>query len=244
MSRAQWGNLSGTFVYDGTPPAANPLVVTKDEAVCGKHKLVDEQLVVNPSNKGIANIVVFMYLTRNDPKPAVHPDYAAAAGAEVHMDNQNCRFEPRVALVQTNQTLVVGNKDAVGHNTKIDTLAPENSPINPIIPASSSISQTYAGAERLPVRVSCNIHPWMTGWLVVKDNPYFAVTDANGRFEIPNVPVGKWTFQFWQEKSGYVSAVKVNGKAEQWGKGRQEFVIKPGENDLGTIQVAASLFNK
>ena len=54
-AQAQWGTLTGTFVMDGKAPAAAPIVITKDEEVCGKHNLVNESLVVNPDNGGIAD---------------------------------------------------------------------------------------------------------------------------------------------------------------------------------------------
>ena len=82
----------------------------------------------------------------------------------------------------------------------------------------------------------------MTGWLVVKDNPYMAASDENGELVIENLPVGKWTFQLWQEKAGYVAKAKQNGKSVSWRRGRMEVEIKPGENDLGEIKLAPSLF--
>src|SRR5690349_4035695 len=116
-SAQEWGNLSATFLYKGSPPAPKKIAVNKDEQVCGKHNLVDEALVVNKDNKGIANVVVFL---ADMGKPKIHPDYdkPEAAKAEVHLDNENCRFEPRVVGIRTGQTLIVGNKDPVGHNTK------------------------------------------------------------------------------------------------------------------------------
>jgi len=241
LSAAEWGDLSGTIVYDGD--AAEPLAikVNKDVEVCGKHNLKVETLVVDPETKGIANCIIYLYLTKKE-KVDVHPAYGETADAKIPLDNLNCRFDPRVVLVRTGQTLVLGNKDPVGHNTKIDTFA--NPQMNPIIPAGGKIEKKYEKAERLPVPVGCNIHPWMKGWLVIKDNPYMAATDETGMFEIKDLPTGEWTFQFWQEAAGYLSDVKVDGKAEKWKKGRTELTIVAGENDLGTIAVAPALFEK
>lgn len=241
LAAAEWGDLMGTLVYDGTPPKPAPINVTKDTEVCGKHNLVNESLMVNPDNKGIADIMVYIYLAKG-PKPEVHPDYQESANDEVRLDNLNCRYEPRVALLRTTQTLVIGNKDTIGHNTKIDTFA--NPPLNPIIPAGAEITQKFPLPEKRPAQVGCNIHPWMTATLLVQDHPYMAVTDENGQFTIPNLPAGKWTFQFRHSAGGYIREVKIDGKSEKWSKGRTELTIKAGENDLGVIAVPASIFKK
>jgi hypothetical protein len=238
QAHAQWGNLTGTFVFDGDPPSPAPIVVTKDQAFCGKHDLVNEDLVVNPENKGISGVVVFLYLARGAKAPAVHPSYEESAKAEVRLDNLNCRFEPHVVALRTTQTLVLGNKDDVGHNTKVDTI--KNVPINPIIPAHSEIKQQFSKEERLPVTVSCSIHPWMSARVVIKDSPYMSVSDKDGKFTIANLPEGNWEFQVWQGK--FIESVKVGGKATKWSKGRFEYKVKAGENDLGQILVPLAAF--
>jgi hypothetical protein len=234
----QWGHLSARFVFDGTPPKPVPTVVTKDQDVCGKFKLVDETLVVNPKNKGIANVIVFL---RDTKKPAIHPDYAKALKEKVLLNNINCRFEPRVALIRTGQTVVLGNKDPVGHNTKIDTFF--NPGANPLIPSGAQLDQKFMIEERLPAPVSCSIHPWMGAWLVIRSNPYFAASDADGKIHIKNIPAGTWEFQFWQEKSGYVRSVTVGGKKTEWKRGRVDLKIPSGKTlDLGDVVVDKKLF--
>jgi hypothetical protein len=97
--------------------------------------------------------------------------------------------------------------------------------------------------ENLPSPVSCSIHPWMRGWLLIKDHPYMGVSDADGKVVIKNLPVGKWTFQFWHERAGNLREVKRNGESVQWTRGRLEVEIKPSLNDLGEIKLGPSLFS-
>lgn len=233
LSAAEWGDLKLKFVYDGSAPTATPINVNKDPQFCGQFSLVDEQVVVNKENGGIANVIAYLY-TRSGPKPEVHPDYAADADAKVVLDNDKCRFEPHVVLLRTSQTLVLKNSDAVGHNTNYSTFS--NPPQNILIPSSGSVEQKLTLAERLPAKVACNIHPWMTSWLVVQDTPYAASSNKDGELVIKNLPVGEWTFQFWHETGGYVADVKQNGAATEWKRGRLEVDIKPGMNDLGEIK--------
>lgn len=232
-SAQQWGDLKMKFVFDGTPPAAKPISVDKDPQFCGKFGLVDEELIVNKSNGGIANVIVYMY-TSTGPKPAIHPDYSESADAKVILDNAKCRFEPRVAILRTTQTLVLKNSDMVGHNTNYATFS--NPPQNILIPEGSQTEQKLAKPERRPAQVACNIHPWMKAWLVVQETPYAGASDKNGELVLKNVPVGKWTFQLWHEAGGYVSDVKLNGEPTAWKRGRPELTIKPGMNDLGEIK--------
>ena len=231
----EWGTLTGKVVFGGDPPKQLTLTPTKDLEVCGKHKLYDESMVVNPDNKGVANVVAWLYLKRNAKAPAVHESYASTASAEVAIDNVECRFEPHVVLLRTSQTLVIGNKDPIGHNTKIDFA--KNPGINPIVPADGQIKQQFKEEESRPAKVACSIHPWMNAWLIVKNDPYFAVTGPDGSFKIENIPAGEWTFQFWHEKAGYLTKVKVDGKAVEWKKGRVDIKIAAGDNDLGTIEM-------
>lgn len=230
---ASWGNLTGTFKYDGEPPKPVPVKVNKDVETCGKHKLVEEYVVVNPGNGGLQNVIVFLYTKRGAQPPTAHPAFAANANAIVTLDNARCRFEPRIVLLRTTQTLLVGNNDPAGHNTNISSFS--NPGINPIVPAGGQVMHKMAKAESLPVPVVCNIHPWMGAYIVVKDHPYMAVSDKDGKFNIQNLPTGKHTFRFWHEEPGYVKKVKVNGKGASWKKGRVTIDIKEGNNDMGEI---------
>ncbi|HHK42899.1 MAG TPA: methylamine utilization protein, partial [Planctomycetaceae bacterium] len=108
---AGWGNVKGKFLYDGTPPTPGALSITKDKEYCGKFSLVDERLVVNPDNKGIANVVVMLYVRRGK-KVNVHPDLKKASGS-VELDNNHCRFDPHIAFVRTGQELVIKNSDTI-----------------------------------------------------------------------------------------------------------------------------------
>jgi len=234
------GDLQGRFVYGGDPPARKPVVITADKEFCGKQNILEENLVVNPANRGLANVIIWLYLARDEPLPAVHNSYAESQKADVHLDCRGCRFEPHVRVLRTMQTLVIRNLNPIGDSAKIDTLS--NPAINILVPIEGQWRQAYASAERMPARVSCSLHPWESGWLLVKEHPYLAVTNADGQFAIKGLPPGKWTFQFWHEQAGYVTEVKHQGKPTVWKRGRVELEIKPGENDLGELLLAPDLF--
>ena len=231
VTAEEWGDLKVRFTYDGPAPKPKPVNVNKDPQFCGTFGLVDDELMVNPQNGGIANVIVYMY---SDSKPPIHPDYEKSAAAEVVLDNKKCRFEPRVAVLRTSQTLILRNSDGVAHNTNYTCFA--NVSDNVLIPADGEIAKKLTVAERRAIPVACNIHPWMKGWIVVRDDPYAAVSDKNGELIIRNIPTGEWTFQFYQEAVGYVAEIKLNGKPTSWKRGRPDLEIKPGMNDLGEIK--------
>ena len=235
-SAADWGTLKGRFVIGGDVAAPAALTVDKDVEVCGKHNLVNEEVVVG-DDKGIANVVVFV----RDKKVTVKPELEAAAKeAKPVLDNLNCRFEPHVLFVQTGQELVVNNSDPVGHNSNISTV--KNPPSNNLIPAGGEVTTTFSSDEAVPSQVTCNIHPWMKGWIVVRDNPYAAVSSLDGSFEIADLPAEELQLQFWHEKAGYIGEMTIDGKKEKARRGRMKLEIKPGDNDLGEIVLDAGLF--
>lgn len=232
----EWGTIKGKFVFGGAPPSPTELKADKDVEVCGKHKLVAEELVVG-ADKGVANVVVFV----RDKAVKVHPDLGGKD--KVVLDNKGCRFEPHVAVVQTGQPFVIKNSDTVGHNSNVATI--KNSPSNNLIPASGEATMTFSSEEAIPSQVTCNIHPWMKAWVVVRPNPYATVSQADGSFEIKNVPAGgELELQLWHEKAGYIGEITVGGKAEKIAKGRKKVKVATGDNDLGEMVLDAKLFQK
>jgi hypothetical protein len=229
---AQWADLKGKFVYDGPVPTAPKLTITKDVEVCGVHNLVDEELLVG-ADGGLANVVI--YVSTKSVK--THPDYEKTAGDKVIFDNKNCRFEPHVLAMRLSQTIVLKNSDSIGHNSNVQP--PGDQGINPLLPPGGAAENKFNLAQRLMVPISCNIHGWMKGYVVIRDNPYFAVTGKDGTFEIKNLPVGEeLEFQVLHEKAGYLVA------KSDWLRGRFKMKIKDGGSDLGTVKVSPKLLSK
>ena len=227
---ASWGDLTGHFVYDGTPPTPKALVITKDPEICGKHNLVDETLKVGAKGE-LADMIIFL---RTPAKPAVHPDYEKTASDKVPLDNRNCQFIPHVQLVRTTQKLAISNSDPTGHNTNIESF---NNAFNQTIPSNEPVITQCAKEEKFPVKVTCNVHPWMKGVLLIRSNPYMAASKETGEFTIANLPAGtELEFVLWHETCGYVKGAGVKGlKVDS--RGRFKMTLKPGKNDLGEIRI-------
>jgi len=229
----EWASIKGKFTFKGDAPKASELKADKDVEVCGKHKLLSEELVVG-ADGGVANVVVFV----RDKDVKVKPELKATEPAV--LDNKSCRFEPHVLFVQAGQEFVIKNSDTAGHNSNIATV--KNAPSNDLIPAGGQVTKKFTADEAVPAQVTCNIHPWMKGWIVVRDNPYAAVSKADGSFEIADLPAGEVELVFWHEKKGYLDTMTIGGKPEVAKKGRMKKAIKAGENDMGEIVLDAGLF--
>lgn len=243
-----WGSLSGTFVLGGKIPAPVKIKIDKDVEVCSKGKLVDESLIVDAKTRGIADIMVYIHTKPGESLPKIHPDYSKTANDKVKLDNTLCRFEPRVVLLRTSQSLVIGNTDPVGHNA--NAAFTKNIAFNVTIPAGGSITKALPNAEPRPATVTCGIHPYMKSFVLLKDHPYMAKTDKQGKFKIKKIPGGEWTFQFRHDKyigskAGQITIAKGDAKPvpAKWSKGREKFKIEDGkETKIGTVTVDVSAF--
>ncbi len=146
------------------------------------------------------------------------------------LDNHDCHFVPHVLAMRTTQPFIIKNSDAVGHNTNAALSA--NAPFNVIIPGGKEAEEKLASAEPTPATVTCNIHPWMKGYVVVLTHPYVAVSAKDGTFEIKNVPAGvPLEFQAWHEASATGNgAVQTNRPELKWANnGRFSVTLQPNE---------------
>jgi plastocyanin len=227
-----WGTLRGRVVFDGEPPAAPELSVTSDQGHClAKGPLANETWMVNKSNKGVRN--AFVWLASDDSgsgaKLPTHPSLAAAP-KPAEVDQPNCAFVPRVVGLREGQTLIVKNSAPIAHNVRWEGSSLKNPGGNEVIPSGGAVTIGKLKADRFPVGISCSIHPWMRGTVRVFDHPYFAVTDADGGFEIRHAPAGNWRLFVWHEGSGW--------KGGAAGRKGEPITVKPGDRqDLGTLPI-------
>lgn len=244
-----WATIKGKFTLVGTAPGLSVLKIDKDQSVCapGGKTVYSEEVVVDKTTMGIKDVVI--YLTTKAPAESdkwEHADYAADKSKQVLFDQKNCVFLNHLFVMRTTQTMLIKNSDPVGHNTSISGSAGSKIvPVNVIIPASAETVWEPKGESAIPNPVSCTIHPWMSALVLTRSNPYYAVTDAQGNFEIKNVPAGvDLEFAVWQQGSSFITTANVNGTDEKWNKGRFK---RKFENDATVeldVKVADSLFKK
>jgi len=199
----EWATIKGTIELKDAPKPA-VIAVNNDKAHCeSKGPLMTESLIVNPKNNGVKYVVVWLRPdteNRKDLFPAekIKPELKAASVERV-IDQPCCQFEPRVLAARAGDKLVIKNSAPVSHNIKMSADAPAFT-FNVNLPAGGSHKpEGGLEAQSSAIPFECNVHTWMKGYLRVFDHPYFAVTDADGKFEIKDAPVGKWRLVIWQE---------------------------------------------
>lgn len=234
VTAATAGDLKIRFEYDGPTFEPAPVDVNKDVEFCGKHGLTDETLIVNPKNKGIKNVIVYVYTGRGGSDI----DDVAPVKNTHTLANKNCRFDPRIVTLQAGDTLKVTNPDPVGHNANLNFF--RNNPANLMVPANSFKDVPVPSPEPAPIPVECNIHPWMKGYVLVLEHPYVGVSNEDGELVIKDLPEKELNFRIWVEAAdGALSSVKVNGENQSWSRNRFDYEIKSGENDMGTVTLTA-----
>jgi plastocyanin len=187
------GSIRGKVVFAGPIPPPKKVDVTIDQYVCGATKEAEE-LMLSPQRE-IRNAVVWL---ENPPANAAAP----ALPQKAEMDQAKCVFVPHIVLVGVGGTVDFLNSDRLLHN--IHTTPKVNPSINRTQPKDRTIPFTFEKQDI--VRINCDLHSWMQGWVVVAAHPYYVITGADGQFAFDNLPPGQYKLQVWQERLGTVPA--------------------------------------
>jgi len=198
------GTIVGEVKYAGDPPAPEKIDVTKDANICGADPKVSPALVVG-ANKGIKDVVASLPSIQKG-KALGKPDKPPV------LDQKGCEYHPYAQIIPVNTTLEITNSDDVLHNIK--TKGGSKTSFNMAQPKFKR-KLTYDFKNPEIVQVECNVHGWMNAIIVVEDNPYDALTDANGSFKITDVPPGKYTVKVWHSKLGEQTKEVTVGPKEE-----------------------------
>ncbi|MCX7700189.1 MAG: hypothetical protein N2039_04875, partial [Gemmataceae bacterium] len=166
-------------------------------------------------------------VNQNDKIP-IHPSLAQVPSKPVVIDQPMCLFEPRIVMLREGQKLQIKNSAPIAHNARISGSPDVNGTINLTVPPGGMIERNLR-AERRPLMLACDIHGWMAGRIGVFNHPYFALTAADGSFEIKNAPAGKFLIYIQHERGGWLHEGRRSA-------GQQITIPANGTLDLGTIK--------
>ena len=180
------GTLAGVVKFTGVSPKLEPVAVNKNRDVCGAQK--ESEALVLGADRGVRGSVILLEGVARGKKP----------GAEVVLDNHRCVFVSHVSAVMAGERARVKNSDAILHNTHGFLGKP--TVFNLALPNREQMIEITKRLTRAGVvRVVCDAHPHMSAWMIVHDNPYYAVTDERGAFRIDGIPPGTYKVMMWHE---------------------------------------------
>jgi len=189
------GTITGTVKWSGPVPHQLTLPITKDPQICDpeSHKTRDlERLIIGPQG-GVANTVVYLKNVSRG-KAFDFPE------TRTFLDQRHCRYEPHIMLVPAEAELKMKSSDATLHTVHMDGAATYNLPF----PFPNQVISRKMPSPGL-VNLKCNGgHVWMNAEVIVAPNPYYAVTDESGKFQLSDVPPGEYEVVAWHEGWGIV----------------------------------------
>ena len=207
----QEGSIAGTISYAGSEPEKKPISMGADPVCASSNPDPHaEDIVVNGDK--LANVLVYIKEGKVGDKSFGGYSFTPAS-QPVTLDQHGCHYVPHVLGIQVNQQFNVVNSDPTAHNVNVD--ARQNEKFNQgQSPGAAPIVKQFKRAETV-IPVKCNQHPWMRAYVGVLPHPFFAVSDASGKFEIKGVPAGTYTLVAWHEKypQGITQTVTVGSGA-------------------------------
>jgi plastocyanin len=193
VSKSDEGTITGVIKFDGTAPERKKIDMSQDTACASApgDKLADDTVIDGGKLEN-----VFVYVTGG---PADKFNFGIPTEAAV-LDQQGCRYMPRVLGMQAGQVLRVINSDKTTHN--VHPSPKKNTEWNQVQTQNGApIEKKFGKAETL-IPVKCNQHPWMLAHVGVLDHPFYAVSGKDGSFTIKNLPPGEYTLVAYHETLG------------------------------------------
>lgn len=182
------GSIKGSVKLQGDVPKLAPLEITKYKDVC---KNVPNESLVIGSGKGIRYAVVTL--------EGISRGKAVEREAIHELDNVRCRFVPHVQAASVGQFLLLKNTDPILHTAH--AYFQDGQPHFNVGLYPGRVSRKPLVAAGV-VKILCEVHAWMSAFIVVTDHPYHAVTDVYGEFLIDNIPPGTYRLKVWHEMLG------------------------------------------
>jgi plastocyanin len=192
------GHVTGEVLFTGKVPPDKQIMTTDGTTI------VHNDLVVHSKTKGLRYVAVILESAKPQPK--------LIRAKPVEMDQKDMIFMPRVIAVQHGQPVHFTNSDLCNHCVMSHTKVGENAFNVTTPPGQPPFTFTFKPQQR-PIVIGCPLHAWMKGWVYVLDHPWFAVTDAQGRFTIRDLPPGKHTLYFHHPDTGKQDKRTVEVKA-------------------------------
>jgi hypothetical protein len=190
---ANGGSVAGTVDFDGPIPADTIIRPALDQNVCGTQVL---QSRVSRSGTRIGGALVWLTNIRSGKGLPLERRF--------ELTNDKCLLDPFIQVIYTTSTLNVATHDRALHTNRfINVATGEVAAIAPFNDAGEVVPLDHVFRQAAQIEVVCEQHPWSRAWVAVLDHPYSAKTAANGSFNIPDVPAGRYQVRAWHPNLGF-----------------------------------------
>jgi hypothetical protein len=223
-----WGTIKGRVVFDGKLPPVKEIELEKlnlapDDLTWFKSMgpVLNQEWVIDPKSRSIQWVYVWLLPEDKTGELKVNQSLLELPKEKklVIVDQEPIGYVPHAVGVQPGQGILMRNRGPIAHVFNLTGF--KNDPFNKAMPPGSEIAIENLKPEAIPIQITCPPHPWERMWLRSFDNPYFAVTDADGNFEIKLAPTGKCRLVVWHETAGFAggrsgkngSVISVEGAA-------------------------------
>ena len=205
VDAATAGNIIGRITFEGTPP--QPAVIRMDSdpnCVQPGVTATDETLVVEDTG-ALRNVFVYVKDGLGDLRFPIPSE-------PLLLDQMDCLYVPHVMGAQMGQSLEILNSDPTLHNVHAVPVANQEFNTGQPLPGLKYTHQFTTSEVMVPFK--CDVHPWMFAWVGVVDHPFFAVTGADGSFNLEGLPPGTYTIEAWHESLGAQTQTVTIGEQE------------------------------
>lgn len=209
------GSIKGKI--KASAPVKDPSApVTTDRDYCGNSQ--PQEIYILSADLGVKNVLVAIEdIERGKALPK----------GDLVVGNKECKFEPHVGIAYVGQKYIVSNSDPIFHNAHLGSILGEGKKrtlFNIALPRKDFVIEKPVKVPGMQL-VKCDAHPWMMSYVYASTNPYAAVTDANGNFDIKDIPAGKYKVKIWHDGFGETSQ-EVEVKAGSVAELNHTFAVK------------------
>jgi plastocyanin len=208
------GRITGRVTFAGTAPALPALRMDSDPNCAQQGATAPGESVVLGADGALQNVFVYV-------KDGLGSLRFPVPSTAVVLDQKGCRYVPHVLGAQVGQRVEIVNSDPTLHNIHAVPMSNREFNTGQPIPGMKHTHQFTAREVMVPFK--CDVHPWMRAYIGVLDHPFFAVTSANGSFELKGLPPGTYTVEAWHETLGSQTQMVTIGAKET---GTAEFSFK------------------
>jgi len=196
-------DVTGKVTLSGTPSRGDVKINTAADPSCIHEGTFKTKHWVVGANGELANVVISI----------VDAPGGAASSDKPLVNQKGCEYAPYMPAIQKGQTITIKNSDQTLHNVHAKAEAGKGKSLfnfgQPVQGMTTDKTFKQVGV----VKLKCDVHPWMSSYVYVAENPHFAISGTDGTFAIKSVPDGEYTVQAWHSrfKEPLTQTIKVSG---------------------------------